>query len=71
MILQNDLLIALVLLMLIAIVLLILWRLLAPGVTFINMIKRFTLWELLVGLSITGSEFFKRKKRYNFLKKNT
>jgi len=71
MILHNDLLIAVALLALIAIILLILWRVLAPGVTLINMIKRFTLWELLVGLSITGSEFFKRKKTVQFPEEKT
>jgi NADH-quinone oxidoreductase subunit I len=69
--LHNDLLIALALLALIALVLLILWRVLAPGLTLVNLIKRFTLWDLLVGLRITGSEFFKRKTTVQFPEEKT
>jgi NADH-quinone oxidoreductase subunit I len=47
-------------------IILVLWFVLAPGVSFIELIKRFTLWDLLCGLKITGREFFKRKKTVQF-----
>ena len=71
MILHDDLLIAVALLALLAVALLILWRVLAPEVTLMHMIKRFTLWELLGGLRITGTEFFKRKTTVQFPEEKT
>ena len=47
-------------------IILVLWFVLAPGVSLIELIKRFTLWGLLCGLKITGREFFKRKKTVQF-----
>ena len=47
-------------------IILVLWFVLAPGVSLIELIKRFTLWDLLCGLKITGREFFKRKKTVQF-----
>ena len=37
-------------------IILVLWFVLAPGVSLIELIKRFTLWDLLCGLKITGRE---------------
>ena len=71
MVMYDDLLIAIGLLVLLTAVLLLLWRLLAPTVSLTMMIKRFTLWDLLVGLRITGKAFFIRKKTVQFPEEKT
>ena len=66
MILTFDQTITVILLVSAAIISLVLWLVLAPEAKLIDLIKRFTLWDLLCGLKITGTEFFKRKKTVQF-----
>ena len=48
-----------------------LWRILAPNVSWSEMIKRFTLWDLLCGLRITGRALFKKKPTVQFPEEKT
>ena len=66
MILDINTLIMLSILLVSVVAALILWRVLAPEFTLVQIIKRFTLWDLLCGLRITGVEFFKQKKTVQF-----
>ena len=63
---MNDILITVFILVALVFVLLLLWMFLAPEVRLVELIKRFTLFDLLCGLKITGGEFFKRKKTVQF-----
>lgn len=48
-----------------------LWRQLARDISLSDMLKRFLLWDIFCGLSITGREFFKRKKTIQYPEEKT
>ena len=64
--LSQDFIISFVILSLLFSVMMLLWFILAPGLSLKDLIKRFILWDILCGLKITGIEFFKRKKTVQF-----
>ena len=53
------------------VVALILWRVLSPNTSAVDMIKRFALWDLLCGLRVTGKAFFQPKSTLQYPEEKT
>lgn len=68
---SYNLLIATVVIAVMVLFALLLWRILAPKASFLDLVRRFLLLDLLAGLKITGKEFFKKKSTVQYPEEHT